>query len=73
MENLIDSLKTQSERLGGIAMEWVQSPAAWSQFGLLVVAFGWRNIMLVSAVATFAVCAGVWLIVRDTFPISSLF
>lgn len=32
---------------------------------LLVVAFGWRNTMLVSAVFTFVICAGVWLIVRD--------
>jgi len=32
---------------------------------LLVVAFGWRSIMLASAVATFAICAGVWLFVRD--------
>ncbi len=32
---------------------------------LLVVAFGWRDIMLASAVVTFAICAGVWLIVRD--------
>ena len=32
---------------------------------LLIVAFGWRSIMLVSAFVTFAICAGVWLIVRD--------
>jgi len=32
---------------------------------LLIVAFGWRNTMLVSAAVTFAICAGVWLIVRD--------
>jgi MFS family permease len=32
---------------------------------MLVVAFGWRNTILVSAVITFAICAGVWVIVRD--------
>ena len=32
---------------------------------VLVVAFGWRNTMLVSAVITFIICAGVWSIVRD--------
>ncbi len=32
---------------------------------LLIVAFGWRSIMLASAVVTFAICGGVWLIVRD--------
>jgi MFS family permease len=32
---------------------------------LLIVAFGWRHTMLASAVVTFAICAGVWLIVRD--------
>jgi MFS family permease len=32
---------------------------------LLVVAFGWRNTMLVSALFTVVICAGVWLIVRD--------
>jgi MFS family permease len=32
---------------------------------ILVVAFGWRNTMLVSAVITFVICAGVWVIVRD--------
>ena len=32
---------------------------------LMVVAFGWRNTMLASAAATFAICAGVWVVVRD--------
>jgi len=32
---------------------------------ILVVAFGWRNTMLVSAAVTFMICAGVWVIVRD--------
>jgi MFS family permease len=32
---------------------------------ILVVAFGWRNTMLISAVITFVICAGVWVIVRD--------
>ena len=32
---------------------------------ILIVAFGWRSIMLASAGVTFAICAGVWLIVRD--------
>ncbi len=32
---------------------------------LLIVAFGWRSIMLASAVVTFAIGAGVWLFVRD--------
>jgi MFS family permease len=32
---------------------------------ILVVAFGWRNTMLVSAAVTFVICAGVWIIVRD--------
>ena len=32
---------------------------------MLVVAFGWRNTMLVSAAVTFVICAGVWVIVRD--------
>jgi len=32
---------------------------------LLIVAFGWRSTMLVSAVVTFVICAGVWFIVRD--------
>ena len=32
---------------------------------ILVLAFGWRNTILVSAVITFAICAGVWVIVRD--------
>ena len=32
---------------------------------ILVVAFGWRNTMLVSAAVTFALCAGVWVVVRD--------
>jgi MFS family permease len=32
---------------------------------ILVVAFGWRETMLVSAVITFVICAGVWVIVRD--------
>jgi MFS family permease len=31
----------------------------------LVVAFGWRNTMLVSAAITFVICAGVWMVVRD--------
>ena len=32
---------------------------------ILVVAFGWRATILVSAVITFVICAGVWVIVRD--------
>ena len=32
---------------------------------ILVVAFGWRETMMVSAVITFVICAGVWVIVRD--------
>ena len=32
---------------------------------ILVVAFGWRETMLVSAVITFVICAGVGVIVRD--------
>ena len=32
---------------------------------ILVVAFGWRNTMLVSAAITFIICAAVWVIVRD--------
>ena len=32
---------------------------------LMVVAFGWRKTMLASAGIMFAVCAGIWLIVRD--------
>jgi sugar phosphate permease len=32
---------------------------------ILVVAFGWRNTILASAVMTFVICAGVWVIVRD--------
>jgi MFS family permease len=32
---------------------------------ILVVAFGWRNTMLVSAAITFVIRAGVWMIVRD--------
>ena len=32
---------------------------------LLIVTFGWRSVMLVSAVFTFAICAGVWIFVRD--------
>jgi sugar phosphate permease len=32
---------------------------------VLVVAFGWRNTMLASAAATFMICAGVWVVVRD--------
>ena len=32
---------------------------------ILVMAFGWRNTMLVSAALTFVICAGVWLVVRD--------
>jgi MFS family permease len=32
---------------------------------ILIVAFGWRDTMLVSAVVTFVICAGVWIIVRD--------
>lgn len=32
---------------------------------LSVVAFGWRHTMLASAVVTFAICAGIWLMVRD--------
>jgi len=32
---------------------------------ILVVAFGWRNTMLISAAVTFVICAGVWVIVRD--------
>lgn len=33
--------------------------------GLLVDAFGWRPVMTVSAVATFGVAMGIWLVVRD--------
>jgi MFS family permease len=32
---------------------------------LCVVAFGWRSTMLASAGVTFAICAGIWLMVRD--------
>ncbi len=32
---------------------------------LSVISFGWRHTMLFSAVATFVICAGVWLMVRD--------
>jgi MFS family permease len=32
---------------------------------LLIVTFGWRNVMLASGVITFAICIGVWAIVRD--------
>ena len=32
---------------------------------LCVVAFGWRHTMLASAGVTFAICAGIWLMVRD--------
>ena len=32
---------------------------------ILVIAFGWRNTMLVSAALTVVICAGVWVIVRD--------
>jgi len=32
---------------------------------LSVIAFGWRNTMLFSAVVTFVICAGIWLMVRD--------
>ena len=34
-------------------------------FATLVVAFGWRHTMLASAGVTFAICAGIWLMVRD--------
>jgi MFS family permease len=32
---------------------------------LSVIAFGWRHTMLVAAGVTFAICAGIWLTVRD--------
>jgi MFS family permease len=32
---------------------------------LSVITFGWRNTMLVAACVTFAICAGIWLTVRD--------
>ena len=32
---------------------------------LSVIAFGWRHTMLVSAGVTFAICVGIWLMVRD--------
>ncbi len=32
---------------------------------LSIISFGWRNTMLFSAVVTFVICAGVWLMVRD--------
>ena len=32
---------------------------------ILVIAFGWRNTMLVSAALTVVICAAVWVIVRD--------
>ena len=32
---------------------------------LLIVAFGWRSVMLASAAVAFAICIGVWAIVRD--------
>jgi MFS family permease len=32
---------------------------------LSVIAFGWRNTMMFSAVVTFVICAGIWLMVRD--------
>jgi potassium-dependent mechanosensitive channel len=37
---LIDRLLAWAEQAGDIALGWLVSPAAWSQFGLLAVAFG---------------------------------
>ena len=53
--------------LSGIALFFgiVGAVFAGPPLRLVVVAFGWRAIMLASAGVTFAVCAGVALIVRD--------
>ena len=53
--------------LSGIALFFgiVGAVFAGPPLRLVVVAFGWRATMLASAVVTFAVCAGVGLIVRD--------
>jgi MFS family permease len=53
--------------LSGIALFFgiVGAVFAGPPLRLVVVAFGWRTIMLASAAVTFAVCAGVAFIVRD--------
>ena len=53
--------------LSGIALFFgiVGAVFAGPPLRLVVVAFGWRAVMLASAVVTFVVCAGVALIVRD--------
>jgi len=39
MDNLIETARGWAEQGWGIALGWLSSPAAWSQFALLVVAF----------------------------------
>jgi MFS family permease len=53
--------------ISGVALFFglVGAAVAGTPLRLLVVAFGWRNTMLASAAVTFAICAGIWWIVRD--------
>jgi MFS family permease len=53
--------------ISGVALFFglVGAAFAGTPLRLLVVAFGWRATMLASAAATFAICAGIWWIVRD--------
>ena len=53
--------------VSGVALFFgiIGAVSAGSPLRLSVIAFGWRNTMLFSAVGTFVICAGVWLMVRD--------
>ncbi len=43
----------------------VGAAVAGTPLRLMIVAFGWRNTMLVSAAVTFAICVSIWSVVRD--------
>ncbi|MGD8291854.1 MAG: MFS transporter [Desulfobacterales bacterium] len=53
--------------VSGVALFFgiIGAVSAGSPLRLSVIAFGWRNTMLFSAVGTFVICAGVWMMVRD--------
>jgi len=53
--------------ISGVALLFglVGAVSAGTPLRLLIVAFGWRLTMLASAGVMFAICAGIWCIVRD--------
>ena len=53
--------------VSGVALFFgiVGAVSAGTPLRLLVITYGWRETMLFSGAITFAICAGVWLMVRD--------